>query len=223
MARRNRYGQEKNPLRMVLYIIAVLAMIGCIGYLVYSSRISSQEYQEEVRRAAAEEVEFETEARETRGETETETEKQQDNTKDETEQGAGTETETDGEQGNTEETDNESETDTKEAAAGAADKDMSILVLNGTGRPGVAGYWKSQLEEAGYTDVTPATYTETVGEKTVIYAATTEEAEIFKEQFPDAEVEVGTVETGLEAAEGIPLPEKCDVYIIVGSSDARSE
>lgn len=230
MARRNRYGEEKNPLKVVLYIIAVLAMLGCIGYLIYSSRLGKQEYQENVRRAAAGETELVIEEHETESETEqtTEPETAQKNT-------AAAQNNTTAAQNNTNasesesesESENESESETNTEAVSAMSnntgKDMSILVLNGTGVPGVAGYWKSQLEEAGYSNVTPATYTQTVGENTVIYATTNREAELFKEQFPDAEVEIGAVDTGLEAAEGIPLPEECDVYIIIGRKDARSE
>lgn len=203
MARRNGYGQERNPLKMVLYIIAVLAMLGCIGYLVYSSRVSSQEYQENVRRAAAEETELETEERKTERETEKTTEQ-----------------DTTANKKDTESPETESETDTEAALVMT---DLSILVLNGTGKPGVAGYWKTQLEKRGYTNVTPASYTETVGDETVIYAANNAQTGIFKELFPNAETKIGTVDTGLEAATGIPLPEKCDVYIIIGNKDARSE
>ena len=226
MARRNRYGEEKNPLKVVLYIIAVLAMLGCIGYLIYSSRLGKQEYQENVRRAAAGETELIIEEHETESETEqtTEPETAQKNT-------VAAQNNTTAAQNNTNdsesESENESESETNTEAVPAMSnnmgKDMSILVLNGTGIPGVAGYWKSQLEEAGYSNVTPATYTQTVGENTVIYATTNREAELFKEQFPNAEVEIGAVDTGLEAAEGIPLPEECDVYIIIGRKDARSE
>lgn len=222
MARRNGYGEERNPLKVVLYIIAVLVMLGCIGYLIYSSRLGKQEYQENVRRAAAGETELVIEERETESETEqtTESETAQKNT-------VAVQKNTTIAQKNTNALESESESETNTEAVPAMSnntgKDMSVLVLNGTGVPGVAGYWKSQLEEAGYSNVTPATYTQTVGENTVIYATTNREAELFKEQFPNAEVEIGAVDTGLEEAEGIPLPEKCDVYIIIGKKDARSE
>ena len=238
MARRNGYEEERNPLKMVLYIIAVLAMLGCIGYLIYSSRLGKQEYQENVRRAAAGETELVIEERETESETEQTTESEtaqknaaaaQNNTtaaqNNTNTSEIASESEPESESENESEGESESETNTEAVSAMSNNtgKDMSVLVLNGTGVPGVAGYWKSQLEEAGYSNVTPATYTQTVGEDTVIYAATNREAELFKEQFPDAEIEIGTVDTGLEAAEGIPLPEECDVYIIIGKKDARSE
>lgn len=214
MAKKRIYEKERHPLKMVLYIIAVFALIACIGYLVYSSRVSKKEYEETVRRAAAGETELSIENHEREPETEKETadKAQKKNT-------------------NEKETESDTETDSETVPAMAGigntkagvNKEAAVLVLNGTGRPGVAGYWKKQLENAGYSNVTPASYTGKVEEETVIYAATNNKAEPFKEQFPNATIEIGTIETGVEPADGIPLPEKSDIYIVIGSKDARSE
>lgn len=201
MAKRQFYGQERNPLKMVLYILAVLVMAGCIGYLVYSSGQRSREYAERVQKAAAGETEYDVE--EPQSETEAET-------------AGGTETDSE----------TESSTDLiaeKLETEGDAVKTLSVLVLNGTGKPGVAGYWKTQLEKEGYTNVSPVTYTGSVGEETVIYVSAKEQAEPLKQEFPDAAVEIGKVEDGLEAAEGSPLPEQRDIFIVIGSRDAQSE
>ncbi|MDO5541569.1 MAG: LytR C-terminal domain-containing protein [Eubacteriales bacterium] len=195
MAKRQFYGQERNPLKMVIYILIVLVMTGCIGYLVCSSRQRRLEYTERVREAAAGETEYVAEKRQSETETETESETQTDT--DSTEEKSGTEED--------------------------MVKRSSILVLNGTGKAGVAGYWKTQLEKAGYTNVSPVTYTGTVGEETMIYVSAKEQAEPLKQQFPNASVEIGEVEEGLEAAEGGQLPEQRDIFIVIGNKDARSE
>lgn len=204
---RRKYKQESNPLKMVIYIIAVLALIGCLGYLVYSSREQKKEHAEEVRRIAAKETEFAMTEKERETEPVTETEGVAKNKV----------------------TDQISETESEEVKEAASSntaekgKDSAVLVLNGTGRPGVAGYWQKQLEEAGYTNVVSASYTGEIDDETIIYAADEKEAEVFKEQFPNADFEKGSIETGIEAAEGSSLPEHSDIYIVVGSNDARSE
>lgn len=204
---RRKYKQESNPLKMVIYIIAVLALIGCLGYLVYSSRERKKEHAEKVQQAAAKETEFEM-----------------------TEKERATESMTNaGDDGKKRETERSSEGESEEAKEATSsnvlleNKDSAVLVLNGTGRPGVAGYWKKQLEEAGYTNVVSASYTGEIEDETVIYAGDEKEAEVFKEQFPNADFEKGSIETGIEAAEGSALPEHSDIYIVVGSNDARSE
>ena len=212
MAKKNKkiYEQESNPLKVVLYIVAVLVLIGCIGYLIYSSRLSKKEYEELVKRAAAGETEFAIEEREAEMETE-----ENISAKIRNENGTGTEAETD--------TEAVSAMTSLDGAEDSEEKEVGILVLNGTGKPGVAGYWKTQLENAGYTNVIPASYIGTVEEETVIYAAKYKTATPFKEYFSDATVKIGKVENGIEAADGITLPEESDVYIVIGSKDARSE
>lgn len=127
-----------------------------------------------------------------------------------------TETETESEEPETEAvTETESETE--------ADKTVSILVLNGTKRPGVAGYWQNQLEEDGYENVASASYSGEIADETVIYAEQEADAEPLKSYFPDADVEKGSIEEGIEADNGVTLPETCDLYIVIGRNDAQSE
>lgn len=99
---------------------------------------------------------------------------------------------------------------------------LSVLILNGTRRQGVAGYWKNVLDQAGYKNVVPATYTGTVGPQTVIYASSIADAEPLLQLFPNASIQVGSVTTGIEATTGYPLPEHTDIFVMVGSNDARS-
>ncbi|MDO4338428.1 MAG: LytR C-terminal domain-containing protein [Eubacteriales bacterium] len=106
--------------------------------------------------------------------------------------------------------------------SGQADKDKDILVLNGTKIPGVATYWKSQLEAGGYTAVTPATYNLAIEEQTVIYTKDSAVGEALKLQFPNAVIRDGTVVSGIEAMEGFPVPENCEAYVIIGRLDARN-
>ncbi len=99
---------------------------------------------------------------------------------------------------------------------------LSVLILNGTRKQGVAGYWKTVLEQAGYTNVTPATYTGSVGTQTVIYTTEVSKAELLLQLFPNASIQIGSVTTGIEATTGYPLPAQTDIYVLIGSSDARN-
>lgn len=100
--------------------------------------------------------------------------------------------------------------------------DQPILILNGTGEGGVAAYWKEQLEQAGYTNVIPATYHHLVEMKTVIYCKNPEKAQVLLQQFPQAIISEGEIQEGIETAEGFSVPENCEAYIVVGMDDARS-
>lgn len=221
MARNNQIGQERNPLKMVLYITAVLLLLGCIGYLLYSSAEKKKAYREEMKMAAALETEILVQE-ETEEQTEavSEVPKKKETaavlgrtaeTRSGTEKTDVTETET---------ADSDEASSEKEVSDPAAAKEMNVLVLNGTKREGVAGYWKTKLEQAGYTHVYPVTYTKPAEEQTVIYAKTKKTAEAFLEQFPNAKIEIGTVKEGWEAAEEAALPVKRDVFILIGLADA---
>lgn len=196
MSRNRNYNQEKNPLQMVIYIAAVLALLAGIVFLIKYSREQNMTVQEEVQRLKASETEMDLLDRALMTETEAETE-------------AIKET--------------ESETETETVAFSADVTKKSVLVLNGTRKPGVAGSWKAQMEEAGYTDVHTATYVPDAPEETVIYTDNAELEEALKGLFPEASVRAGKVETGIEETEGDLLPETVDAYIIVGKKDAETE
>ena len=188
MAKKPKFQQEKNPLRMVIYIVVVLFLLLCLAGLYLNFRARHASFEEQVQQASQNETEYVMQRRESESESETETE---------------TETE--------QETETESETET--------DYSVSVLVLNGTQRPGVAGYWQDQLEEAGYTNVASASYNKTVDETTVIYGDDEAVAAPFLEFFQDAVFEEGTVEEGIEPEDGQELPEDVDIYIVIGRDD----
>lgn len=84
----------------------------------------------------------------------------------------------------------------------------------------MAGYWQEELEEAGYTNVSSASYNQEVEEITTIHAGSEEEAEPFLEFFSDGVYEESAVdEESIEPEEGEEVPEDCDVYIVIGRGD----
>ena len=221
MSKRNN-NYERNPLKMVIYIFAVLFLLGCIGYLLLCSGRDKEAYHEEVKKASA----LESSAGISQGE---QAEEQQEETSTEENKTASVTaklTATPTAAVSPELTETPGLTTTPAPAAeneasetGEVDKNVGILVLNGTKRPGVAAYWKTQLETAGYANVVPATYNKTVGQETVIYAPSVEVAKPFLELFPNAAVQVGNVADGIELQAGVVMPENCQVYIVIGNKD----
>ena len=245
MAKRNN-NYEKSPLKMVIYILAVLFLLGCIGYLLVCSRREKVAYREELEKVSALEADTETSE-------EKETEKQQEEPSEEKEKAAVTKAAEETTASVTpkvtevpEETVTPGVTETPALTAtpsltvtpgltgtpapaaenadeeiAEADKNVGVLVLNGTKRPGVAAYWKTKLETAGYENVVPATYNKTVGQETIIYAPDVDAAKPFLELFPNATVQVGTIAEGIELQAGVVLPENCEVYIVIGNNDVN--
>lgn len=246
MSKKN-YYHERNPLKMVIYILVVLFFMACIGYLLIYSGKQKEEYKEEMERVSAletgtvtSEEQKEEETADTRGTTKeasmsetdgkagnltpTPVPEQQASPTPISEQAVSPTPVT--EQSATPTLSPEQEATATPAVEQAADtaelvKDMNILVLNGTKRPGVAGYWKTQLENVGYKNVVPATYTKTVGQETVIWASKVEYAKPFLELFPDAQIQVGSVQDGIELQAGVTMPENNDVFIIIGNKDVK--
>lgn len=227
MAKRNHYN-ERNPLKMVIYILAVFILLGCIGYLLLSSGKQKAAYQEEIEKASAAESNLE----------KSEEEKTSKASEDETKDASAAKKNKEKKVSATPEATVTSEATTAPAAtvtpeptatpalaaveqSAGSDKSIGVLVLNGTQRPGVAAYWKTKLETAGYSNVVPATYNKAVGQETVIYASSQELAQPFLALFPGAVVQVGTVIDGIELEAGVTMPEKCEVYIIVGNKDVN--
>lgn len=195
MSRNRNFNQERNPLQMVIYIAAVIALLAGIVFLIRYSGKQNRAVQEEVQRLKASETEMNLLELSPMTETESETET------------AAPE---------------ESETEGETAALFREVTKRSILVLNGTRMPGVAGIWKANMEKAGYTNVHTATYVPDAPEETVIYTESKELEEALKELFPEAAFRSGKVETGIEETEGDLLPEKVDAYIVVGKKDAAA-
>lgn len=192
MARKPDFQRDRNPLKTLVYCMAVIILLACVAGLYLNSRARHARFDEQVARAAENETEYVMKRREPATESESETE-----TEAATEAATEQETETEG-----------------------TDYEVSVLVLNGTQRPGVAGYWQEELEEAGYTNVSSASYNREVEETTTIHANSEEEAEPFLEFFPDGVYEEETVdEESIEPEEGEEVPEDCDVYIVIGRGD----
>lgn len=219
MSRNRDYKPEKNPLFVVLYILAVILLVCALVFMVYTGRERRKKQQEAMQKIASEETEYIIPERESETESESETEKKTtaktsgkstaSKTAASGKKGSGTGTE--------EESEQESETETE------VDKDISILVLNGTRKPGVAAYWKNELVKDGYTDVYTASYTEEAEEHTVLYSEDMAAEAVFEEYFPDCESRRGTVKEGIETEGDTKLPEQIDIYIIVGKSDSKNE
>lgn len=211
MARKNQdYEKEKNPFMMVLYIAAVLILLCCIVFFAFRARKQRAQYQETVKQLQVQEEDYGASGQE--WETEMRTLK---NILDETE-GVPKETETEAP------TESESET---ESETESVDYDMNIVILNGTGTEGVAGYWQSELKKEGYTNVVSASYGRKSEENTLLIAETREKAEPLSDSFQNARIQVGQLEdkTEIETAEGVKLPEEVDVWVIVGKEDVKKE
>lgn len=192
MARKPDFQRDRNPLKTLVYCMAVIILLACVAGLYLNSRARHARFDEQVARAAENETEYVMKRREPATESESETE-----TEAATEAATEQETETEG-----------------------TDYEVSVLVLNGTQRPGVAGYWQEELEEAGYTNVSSASYNQEVEEITTIHAGSEEEAEPFLEFFSDGVYEESAVdEESIEPEEGEEVPEDCDVYIVIGRGD----
>lgn len=110
MAKNRNPESERNPFKVVLYILIVLALIGCIGFLFYENRQRKAAYREEIEQMASGETEYVRAERMSETETEKQTEKQ-------TEQKQSGKNMADSSKGETEtESESESETDQTDAA-----------------------------------------------------------------------------------------------------------
>ncbi|MDO4322031.1 MAG: LytR C-terminal domain-containing protein [Lachnospiraceae bacterium] len=249
MSKRSDYKPERNPLFVVLYIVAVVLLLGCLVFFVFMSKERQKMYKEQTKQAAENETEYIMTERVRETETETETskrektkpampnktassrnaavdsEKKSDEAMMETEdQSERAPEETD--EPETLESDSEKESETtreKEYTISSSEKMQTILVLNGTKKPGVAGAWKEQLQKLGYRHVVSASYTGEIEDHTVIYAEQSAKVEGLQHQFSNSETKVGKVENGIEPGEGEKLPEEIDVYVVVGRNNTTVE
>ena len=76
MAKRNLYGRKQNPFKILLYIVAVLLLLGGIAYLVMCSREKKESFQQQIKTMEADETESVAPPREKETETESEAEEQ---------------------------------------------------------------------------------------------------------------------------------------------------
>lgn len=235
MAGNRRRKQENSGMHAFLYVLVVLVLLCGMGYLFYYSRSQAKERQEYIRELESKEVatkdfvevtifeepesEIESEAQSSASEVQAETQ-----TESETEPWSETSTQTETSAGASMQAESESESQTKEAVA----EGDRVIVLNGTGKSGVASYWKRFLQMKGVANIVIADYTGSVGDRTVVYVAEGSDApKGVYDCFPNAEYREGSLEesdpeskNNIKTANDQTEYETYDVWIVVGKDDA---
>lgn len=248
MAGNRRRKQDNSGVHAFLYVLVVLVLLCGMGYLFYYSRSQANERQEYIRELESkeaatkdvvqvtvpEEPESETtsEAESSMPETQTETQTEtQEETQTEIESESETESLLESESEITSETESQSIV-TESAKSTESDlfsaDNPRIIVLNGTGKAGVAAYWKRFLQGKGFTNVVMADYKGEISDHTVVYVTAGGNApEGVYDLFPNAEYR----EEGLDSADpnadtNVKIPDSqkkfdfYDVWILVGKDDA---
>ena len=224
MKKRESYGPQRSPFKIFLYIVVVVLLLGGIAYLVKDTRARRAVFQEQIQELRARETEFVQTKQSVITETETEAEENKtaekttavtaQTEKDETSADAVTEAETDGT--------SESETGSETAGDSTAVKRQHILLLNGSGKDGMAAKWQKKLTKAGYTNVTVASFPGLAIEQTRIYVEKEEdEAKLtdLKAQFSGVEVTTDAFTADITLEDG-SAPKDVELYIIIGKNDA---
>ena len=235
MAGNRRRKQENSGMHAFLYVLVVLVLLCGMGYLFYYSRSQAKERQEYIRELESKEMatkdfveatifeepesETESEAESSAPEVQAETQ-----TESETEPWSETSTQTETSAGASMQAESESESQTKEAVA----EGDRVIVLNGTGKSGVASYWKRFLQMKGVANIVIADYKGSVGDRTVVYVAEGSDApKGVYDCFPNAEYREGSLEesdpeskNNIKAAKDQTEYETYDVWIVVGKDDA---
>lgn len=235
MAGNRRRKQENSGMHAFLYVLVVLVLLCGMGYLFYYSRSQAKERQEYIRELESKEMatkdfveatifeepesETESEAQSSMPEVQTETQ-----TESETESESETSTQTETSAEVSMQAESESESQTKEAVA----EGDRVIVLNGTGKSGVASYWKRFLQMKGVANIVIADYKGSVGDRTVVYVAEGSDApKGVYDCFPNAEYREGSLEesdpeskNNIKAAKDQTEYETYDVWIVVGKDDA---
>ena len=100
-----------------------------------------------------------------------------------------------------------------------------MLLLNASGKAGIAGAWKQELTKGGYGHVSTASYTGSTKEQTRIYIKKSHRklAEHLKELFTNVELRFDTFTEGFEMSEGDEKPEDVDIYVLIGREDIPEE
>ena len=232
MAGNRRRKQDNSGVHAFLYVLVVLVLLCGMGYLFYYSRSQANERQEYIRELetvpAEPESETISEAESSMPEAQTET---QTETQTEIESESETESHLESESETTSETESQSIV-TESAKSTEADlfsaDNPRIIVLNGTGKAGVAAYWKRFLQGKGFTNVVMADYKGEISDHTVVYVTAGGNApEGVYDLFPNAEYR----EEGLDSADpnadtNVKIPDSqkkfdfYDVWILVGKDDA---
>ena len=240
MAGNRRRRQDNSGVHAFVYVLVVLVLLCGMGYLFYYSRSQANERQEYIRELESKEaatkdvvqvtVPAEPES-ETISEAESSTPEAQTETQTETLSEFETESLPESESETTSETESQSIV-TESAKSTEADlfsaDNPRIIVLNGTGKAGVAAYWKRFLQGKGFTNVVMADYKGEISDHTVVYVTAGGNApEGVYDLFPNAEYR----EEGLDSADpnadtNVKIPDSqkkfdfYDVWILVGKDDA---
>ena len=241
MAGNRRRKRENSGMHAFLYVLVVLVLLCGMGYLFYYSRSQAKERQEYIRELESKEVatkdfvevtifeepesETESEAQSSTPEVQTETQTESEiESESETEPESETSTQTEPSAEVSMQAESESESQTKEAVA----EGDRVIVLNGTGKSGVASYWKRFLQMKGVANIVIADYKGSVGDRTVVYVAEGSDApKGVYDCFPNAEYREGSLEesdpeskNNIKAAKDQTEYETYDVWIVVGKDDA---
>lgn len=211
---KNDIGPKRSPFRAFLYILAVVVLLGGIGYLVKYTRQKQTAFEEQIKELGAKEnggtenTDSLTEAGDVTPKTSAwdkavssgDTEKASVSEADT----VATETET------------ESEAETEDEAL----LSRNIMVLNGSGKDGMASKWQKELTQEGYKNVEGASFPGSAIEQTRIYAEKEEDVADLKKLFPEAEVTADEFTANITMEDG-SAPGDVDVYIIIGKNDAE--
>ena len=240
MAGNRRRKQDNSGVHAFLYVLVVLVLLCGMGYLFYYSRSQANERQEYIREleskeAATKDVVQVTVPAEPESETISEAESSTPEAQTETQTEVESESETESLLESESETASETESQSiasESAKSTEADlfsaENPRIIVLNGTGKAGVAAYWKRFLQGKGFTNVVMADYKGEISDHTVVYVTAGGNApEGVYDLFPNAEYR----EEGLDSADpnadtNVKIPDSqkkfdfYDVWILVGKDDA---
>ena len=216
MAKRESYGPPHSPFKIVIYILVVAALVAGIGYLVKCTRVRRADFQTQIQELGQNETEY---VQVKTAVTEEETEVKQTSSDSDTakKQTAVTEPSTATEQT----TEGQTETESETVKASAADLGRHILLLNGSGKDGMAAVWKTKLEKAGYTHVSVASFPGRSIDQTRIYVEKEEEAaDSLKSLFTGVEVTTEPFTADITLEDG-SAPKDVDLYIIIGKNDVE--
>ena len=240
MAGNRRRKQDNSGVHAFLYLLVVLVLLCGMGYLFYYSRSQAKERQEYIRvleskEAATKDVVQVTVPEEPESETISEAESSTPEVQTDTQTEIESESETESHLESESETKSETESQSiasESAKSTEADlfsaENPRIIVLNGTGKAGVAAYWKRFLKRKGFTNVVMADYKGEINDHTVVYVTAGGNApKGVYDLFPNAEYR----EEGLDSADpnadtNVKIPDSqkkfdfYDVWILVGKDDA---
>lgn len=232
MAGNRRRKRENSGMHAFLYVLVVLVLLCGMGYLFYYSRSQAKERQEYIKELESKEMAtkdfvevtiFEEPESETESEAQSDTPEVQ--TETQTESEAEPESETSTQIETSAEVSMQAESESESQAIAEGDR---VIVLNGTGKSGVASYWKRFLQMKGVANIVIADYKGSVGDRTVVYVAEGSDApEGVYDCFPNAEYREGSLEesdpeskNNIKAAKDQTEYETYDVWIVVGKDDA---